>query len=229
MLSPEQSDTYRRAFGGRAPHCQPDLCLNAGYKRAGCTFCVDTCPVDAIHLEKHHPQLDESSCVHCGACLPACPTDAFTQAPAPEATLLQTASQSETDSLVVVCPVHQKPTVSFTPAELAIRHRRCLAALSVPDLLALSRDSFCDIWLDDTPCARCRIGGTHAQILSRAGEANSLLVAFGHDPVIFPLMEHIEQASAEPRALPLVDVMQHKMSRRALLQIILDSSNVCST
>lgn len=44
--------------------------------RSTCLACVESCPVDAIHLENGKPVIDTESCTECGNCVASCPVQA---------------------------------------------------------------------------------------------------------------------------------------------------------
>ncbi len=48
-----------------------DLCT-------GCGSCIDSCPTDAISMDKDIANIDKDSCTECGICADNCPTDAIT-------------------------------------------------------------------------------------------------------------------------------------------------------
>jgi ferredoxin/coenzyme F420-reducing hydrogenase delta subunit len=43
----------------------------------GCSFCVASCPQEAISLKEASASIDKDKCTACGACLPACPEQAI--------------------------------------------------------------------------------------------------------------------------------------------------------
>ena len=50
-----------------------DLCIRVTEKTE-CTACSRKCPVQAIHLVKGFPTVDEAACIGCGACEHVCPS-----------------------------------------------------------------------------------------------------------------------------------------------------------
>ena len=52
-----------------------DLCKRVRFRQSECNTCVETCPTDAISLP-FGPEISDS-CVNCGLCQIACPTETF--------------------------------------------------------------------------------------------------------------------------------------------------------
>jgi ferredoxin len=192
-----------------------EQCLNRGYRQAGCTRCVQTCPVAAIELYDEVPLLDAATCVNCGACLPACPTGVFSQRVSPEDPLLRTAKEIAADTrLVVACPVHADPASSQAPVEHVLRHSRCLASLDVDHLLGLSRGGRQDLWLDDSPCASCAIGQAHAYIRHAVEAANGLLNGFERPATIHLVSAGLNGQHARRARLPVNQARPGSLARR---------------
>ena len=167
-----------------APDVHPQRCIHARHRQAGCRLCTDHCPVEAIHLAEGPlplPLLDIETCVGCGVCLPVCPTDAFTQTPAPEARWVGFADDElpPQQAFALTCPQHPSPEFPSAPADYVILHHRCLAAFSPENLLTLSGDGIRHIWLEDTPCGTCPLSLAHETIRAHVHAANQLLMAFG--------------------------------------------------
>jgi len=57
-------------FRGR-PVIDPAKCAS------GCTTCVEACPVGALRMTEHGPELDIGRCIFCGDCVAVCPEGAI--------------------------------------------------------------------------------------------------------------------------------------------------------
>lgn len=203
-------------FPGRLPAVDAARCLNVRHNQAGCTRCVTACPTDAIQLVAGQPVLDDGACVVCGLCLHSCPTEVFDQTSAPEALLIQVGEQLPPQPLAVVCPLHSAPESSAAPVAAIVQHRRCLAALSPADLLELSQLGTRPLWLDDSECAECPIGGVRATLAVSAAVTRTLLHAYGQPPAVYLLSELPAAQVQPPQRRPLFDGGQPKLSRRGL-------------
>jgi len=216
-------------FEGQSVFLQVEQCLNARHKDAGCHRCADACPTQAITLHPQNersphgpllPRLNVEACVHCGLCLHTCPTDVFSQADPPEVKLAQTISNLPDAPLALVCSQHPDPATTAAPVAVVVRHQRCLAALSLSQLIDLSHNGRRDLWLDDTPCAACPIGHVQPLIVQTAAGTNRLLQAFGHPSVIHTPLGQPDLLTAETGPKPLFEGNQPKLSRRGLFSVL---------
>ncbi len=210
---------FTLAFHLTPPDVHADRCLNARHRQAGCTWCVDHCPTDALSLMvgmQPLPVLDEDVCVGCGACMRGCPTDAFSQARHPETKLINLRDEMPAGgALVLACPQHPAPERSAAPADYAIRHQRCLAAFSPEQLLSLSQDGGREVWLADDACDACPIGPLHDEIAGVADAANQLLMGFGLAPTIHLTTQRTETPLRE---VPVLDGAAPAVSRRGFFR-----------
>lgn len=203
-------------FRGAAVAQQTGRCLNARHRAAGCSVCVTLCPVAALTLVDDKPVLAEEQCIKCGLCLHGCPTEVFTQANVAEVQLSRTVEQLPHQPIALVCALHPTPQRTTAPVTTIVQHRRCLAALSLLQLLALSEDGERALWLDDTPCRDCPIGQAQSHLQQTIATANTLLQAFGCSSTLFLQSLQADQltnVAANPR---FIDSGNPPVSRRGL-------------
>ncbi|MBO9394399.1 4Fe-4S dicluster domain-containing protein [Caldilinea sp.] len=207
-------------FSGEPPALHPGRCLNRRHAGAGCTRCIDACPAQAIALENNTPQLNAASCVHCGICTHICPTQAFIPTVDYEKALRSVVTELPNTPIALICAVHPTPDISTLNVSVIVQHRRCLAALSIADLLELSAGGARPLWLDDMPCLDCPIGAVRSVLIRTVEAVCALLRASGRPPAVHL---HSEQPSSNktPQPLPRIDSAQPLISRRALFRRLL--------
>lgn len=203
-------------FRGAAVAQQTERCLNARHRAAGCRQCVTLCPVAALTLVDDKPVLNEEQCVKCGLCLHGCPTEVFTQPNAAESQLGRTVEQLPRQPIALVCALHPAPQSTAAPVTTIVQHRRCLAALSLAQLLALSEDGERAVWLDDTPCPGCAIGRAHSHLQQTIATVNRLLLAFGRSPTLFLQSSQADQLTTATTNPRFIDGGNPPVSRRGL-------------
>jgi len=52
-------------------------CLRRRLNSCDCTYCLDSCPAEALSLDGRNIQLDSEKCSRCMRCIAVCPNDAF--------------------------------------------------------------------------------------------------------------------------------------------------------
>jgi len=138
----------------------------------------------------------------------------FTQRGIPEPTTAQTVSLTSSDAVGLVCPQHRDPGETFAPVHVVVRHKRCLASLSISWLLELSDAGRRGLWLDDSPCAECPIGQAQQVIAQTVAATNQLLRAFGRPPAIRTHRSHGSELLDEPVTRRVLDGDRPELSRR---------------
>lgn len=215
MLTDAASVRLRAVFGGSPPQPAGSSCLNGRHRQAGCDRCVAACPAGAIQLTREHPDLQSDCCVHCGLCRPACPVDVFGADTKEQRLLGEVSDRLPAQPLAMICPLHPEPQVTAAPAAIGLRYRRCLGALSLADLLALTDHGRRAVWLDDGPCIDCLLyPSAQRQIRSQVSALNELLQAYGIDRRLHVVSETALDSSTH--SLTLIDWDRPKMSRRDL-------------
>jgi ferredoxin len=205
-------------FAGAAPDLHAGRCLNRRHAGAGCTRCVDGCPVQAIALYGVTPHLNDDACVRCGVCTTLCPTDSFVAVTDYEKALRATVANLPTAPTALVCSAHPAPNVTAANVSVVVQHRRCLAVLAPADLLELSAGGARPLWLDDSPCNACPIGAAQATLARTVEAVRTLLHTAGCPPALLLHSERPPTADARMRRAPLHDGAQPAISRRALLK-----------
>ncbi len=226
---------------GEAPSVNETHCLNRRFRQRACTICQDVCPVHAIRvdlgstygLNPPRVRLDATVCARCGLCLHACPAGAFSHPGQPEfqRRLHRAAAHLTSPRLELACPVRPEGT-TVAPVDARLQTGRCLAALSLADLIDLVRPREHDLWLDDTGCAECPLAAVHDSIAQTVEQANALLEAWGHPARVclsttgaFGKSSTVGATHASPasplqdtrREVPVYDAQQPPLSRRELI------------
>ena len=208
-------------FGDDAPACDASLCLNQRFKAANCHLCADACPVAAITVQGANVRIAPETCVHCGICLHVCPTGVFAapnQAQA-DKRLLDAAAPLAGRALELTCPANRQVDRTAAPVEAVVQSGRCLAALSLAELLDLAQPRQRNLWLDDSDCAACPLGQALPVIQETATQANLVLAAW-HHPI------ELRTQITEPDALTTVHRVavfsgqQPSYSRREFLTFV---------
>lgn len=181
------------SFGDGPPAVDDNLCLNRRYKAAGCQICAAACPVEAITVFGPNIDLNEDACARCGLCLNVCPTQVFSSPRQlhNDKKLLDSAASYRTQPLELTCPVNPKLDRTAAPVDVVLQTGRCLAALSLGELLDLAHTRDFDLWLNDSHCATCLLGKVLPAIHTTAAQANRLLEAWQVAPRL-----HVQTTSA---------------------------------
>lgn len=198
--------------GSEAITLHPERCLNTRFRALECSLCADACPAEgAITVTNGKPALDNSACLQCGLCLHRCPTEAFTRPDSLPGKLVKTVAMLPAGPVDLVCPHHPHPERG--PAPQAVQMQCCLAALSPATLLELSTPKK-EIWLDDTPCARCSLGQVHPVIRHSAAQASGWAGLLTEAGSISLRAEEDEIPLATSR--PVYNAANRSVSRREL-------------
>ncbi len=168
------------SFAEGPPAVNDTLCLNRRYKAANCQRCAAACPVEAITVYGPNITLDEDACTRCGLCLNVCPTQVFTspQQLRLDKKLLDSAARYTARHLELTCPANPQPDHTVAPVDVVLQTGRCLAAISLGELLDLVQARDHDLWLNDSGCATCPLGRVLPAIHTTADQANRLLAAW---------------------------------------------------
>ncbi|NPA91816.1 MAG: 4Fe-4S dicluster domain-containing protein [Chloroflexi bacterium] len=168
------------------PRVDENRCLNARFRQRECTLCQDACPVEAISVFPgdsslpHKVLVDADTCARCGLCVHVCPTGAFTVPDHArwQLRLHRTAQALGPVPVEFLCPLQEEKTTP-APVHARVQLDRCLASLSLADLIDLARGREGDVWLDDRPCTSCPLQKVWETMARVVEQANQLLEAWG--------------------------------------------------
>ena len=71
-----------------------DRCVAVRNRNASCRKCIEACAFESLSVDANELTLDSTSCVGCGACVAACPTEALVAAHAPDGAVASLAAKS---------------------------------------------------------------------------------------------------------------------------------------
>jgi ferredoxin len=204
---------------GSPPDVIVDRCLNVRHRARNCRICVDACPANAISVPDREVAgpapvvLDHEKCVRCGLCLNACPTGVFVQAEPPESKLGQLIGHSTSPVIELACPRKEPPELSRVPEADVVQTPRCLAALSVPTLLELATTGK-TLWVNDSICHTCPIGGARQTIEQTVMVTNRWLQVMGYASAIRSHVHAADELAAAPTPRPVIRGDRSVLSRR---------------
>ncbi len=206
-------------WSGSPPRVMGGRCLNVRHRARDCRICVEACPVNAISVPRQagvdaEPVvLDRDACVRCGLCLNVCPTGVFAQTEPPESKLHQAIDRSSSQVIELACPRKEPPDLSRVPEAGVVQTPRCLAALSVPTLLELATGGK-TLWLNDSICHTCPIGGARQTIEQTITVADRWLQVMGHASAIRSFLDAADELVEEPTVRPVMRGDRPVLSRR---------------
>jgi len=157
--------------------------------------------------------LDQGACVRCGLCLNVCPTGVFVQTEPPESKLQQAIGRSSNQVIELACPRKEPPELSRVHEADVVQTPRCLAALSVPTLLELVAGGK-TLWLNDSICHACSIGGARQTIEQTVTVADRWLQVMGHASAIRSYLGDAGELVEEPAPRPVIRGDRPVLSRR---------------
>ncbi len=135
-------------------------CVHVYYRDSSCSFCIDVCPVEGvITQDDYRISVNTENCVSCGACVGACPSEAF--------------SLSGFDVEVLFKTLKKESLLSCK------KNLPCLSVLSVEDIVSAVLNTGSDIIFDTGHCRDCFIGTLLDEINKKVNEANYILEKLG--------------------------------------------------
>lgn len=208
-------------FSTETPAVNDSVCLNRRFKAANCDLCAQACPVAAISVYGPNVQIEPEACVHCGICLKVCPTGVFStpRQMQDDQKMLDAAAPLTARALELTCPANVHPDKTVAPVEAVLQTGRCLAALSLGELLDLARPRQRNLWLNDSACAGCPLGKAAPLIHETAAQANRLLESWRH-PVKLRTQLTEPAALVASHRVDLFSGQQPSYSRREFLTFL---------
>ncbi|MDQ7055871.1 MAG: 4Fe-4S binding protein [Persephonella sp.] len=135
-------------------------CVHVYYKDSSCNLCVKVCPVEGAVIQKdYRVSVNSKKCVSCGACVGACPSEAF--------------SLSGFDVDALFKTLKEEPLLSCK------KNLPCLSTLSVEDIVTAVINGGSDVVFDTGQCKDCFIGTLLEEINKKVDEANYILEKLG--------------------------------------------------
>ncbi|MBE0409588.1 MAG: 4Fe-4S binding protein [Anaerolineales bacterium] len=189
-----------------------ERCLHSRDKYANCEQCLGLCPLEAIQSGKP-PSLETKLCVNCLACLPVCPTGAYSADDALPA-LLNCAARADAKKVELVCELHPHAELGIPGIDLGLQIRGCLAGLGLGAYLALISLGFEQVIARTDVCQECPFGAVKPHIEAQIVSAKRLLEPWDWAGRLSTPME--DDFTAER---PLWDAENPPLSRRDLFRL----------
>lgn len=198
-----------------------DRCLHTIDKYVECEACYRVCPVEAIAPGKP-PSLDQDVCKSCLACLPVCPTGAYTAEDAVPA-LLKASAKVQEETVELACEAH--PNLGTGPGEtsIAVRIRGCLAGLGSGAYLALFAAGKDKITVRLDACQDCPWRPLKNQVLAQVEETRTILKTWDVEDHVEVLLD-VEGINMYQR--PIWDADNPPLSRRDLFRFASERSQL---
>jgi ferredoxin len=191
----------------------PQRCLHSHDKFVECEDCLGICPVEAIQPDKP-PRFDSDACAGCLACLPLCPTGAYSADDAVR-DLLNCVTHVESAQIELLCQANPRGQEGLSEESVGIRLRGCLAGLGSGTYLALAALGLDQVSVRLEACAKCPWGTLKEQVEKQVNTANRLLSASDKTSLVQVVTE-LDEGSQRP----LWEAKNPPLSRRDLFMML---------
>lgn len=158
------------------------------------------------------PIVDPDRCVNCGACAPACPTDAVVVSDLAERRLVDAVAGIRSEHVTLRCDV--APNTQAPGGGVVVRHVRCLAALGSDHLHEIAVGGR-TISLDLSSCTACPLGAAAEIAVESALTLNAWHAATGRElPAVDLIVAVDPPTSPDGPGGTVVDARRPAMTRR---------------
>lgn len=206
------AELWEEAIGSTAVTFNQERCLYAMGKFTTCTACQTVCPVDAIQFGTP-PAFSGELCQQCRACLPVCPTGAYTAVDEAN-TLLTCTERLGTQSCEIVCGLNPNIETGDAAAATAVRIRGCLAGLGVGAYLGLASQGLKKVVVRLDACADCPWQTLRPQVESQVAQARGLLAMWGQAETVVC----VDEVRDDFRKRPFYKASSPPLSRRDIFR-----------
>jgi Fe-S-cluster-containing hydrogenase component 2 len=200
-------------LGSGGVRYRPERCLHAMVRDLDCEGCW-ICPTDAVS-ETKPPLVDISKCEQCLACLPACPTGAFSGVDHHKG-MLRCIHRMEARSVELLCHLH--PAQETGPAgTTAICMGACLASLGRSAYLSMAALGVETLVMRMDACEGCPLGDLVPQIKSQVQDIERLMTSAALDSFQVTIVEVPESGNQVEREVWNAD--NPPLTRRDLFKV----------
>lgn len=158
-----------------------DRCVAVRNRNSTCRRCVNACPKRALSVSGNEVHFDSASCIVCGACVVACPTEALVSLAPTESDLTTAAfkSMNANDGRAVIACARISSKRIANPETYA--EVPCLPRVDEVLLVDLVSQGAAEVLLVDGDCSTCKYGVCSHITDATAQRANDLLSVQGSD------------------------------------------------